>query len=42
MSPGGVKGDKDQIRQDDRLRKAKHERNKDKSAHKCVVHKVGT
>jgi len=41
MSPGGVKGDENQIRQDDRLRKSKHERNKDKSAHKCVVDKVG-
>ena len=41
MSPGGVKGDENQIRQDDRLRKSKHERNKDKSAHECVVHEVG-
>ena len=41
MSPGRVKGDKNQIRQDDRLRKSKHERNKDKSAHQCVVYKVG-
>jgi len=42
MSPGSVKGNKNQIRQDDRLRKSKHERGKDKSAHKCVVYKVGT
>src|SRR5438876_5381665 len=41
MSPGGVKGHKNQIRQDDRLRKSKHQRSKDKSAHECVVHKVG-
>src|SRR3981081_1081690 len=41
MSPGSVEGNKNQIRQDDRLRKAQHERNKDKSAHKCVVYKVG-
>src|SRR5216684_1347886 len=40
MSPGSVEGDKNQIRQDDRLRKSKHERSKDKSAHKCVVYKV--
>ena len=33
MSPSSVKGDKNQIRQDDRLRKSKHERNKDKSTH---------
>src|SRR5216684_4129443 len=41
VSPGSVKGDKNQICQDDRLRKSKHERSKDKSAHKCVVYKVG-
>src|SRR5580700_385401 len=41
MSPGSVKGHKNQIRQDDRLRKSKHERNKDKSAHESVVYEVG-
>src|SRR5579859_463842 len=41
VSPGGVKGDEDQVPQDDRLRKSKHHGNKDKSADKCVVHKVG-
>src|SRR4029077_3194444 len=41
VSPGGVKSNKNQIRQDDRLRKSKHERSKDKTAHKCVVYKVG-
>jgi len=41
MRPGSVKGDKNQIPQDDRLRKPKHERNKDKSAHQSFVHKVG-
>src|SRR5580658_8806106 len=41
VSPGSVQGDKNQICQDDRLRKSKHERNEDKSAHECVVHKVG-
>jgi hypothetical protein len=40
MSPGSVKGNKDQIRQDDRLLKSKHERSEDKSADKCVVDKV--
>src|SRR5207302_6658826 len=29
MSPGSVKGNKDQIRKDDRLRKSKHERNEE-------------
>src|SRR5216683_1017986 len=41
MSPGSVEGNKNQIRQDDRLRKSKHERSEDKSADKCVVDKVG-
>src|SRR6476660_3158483 len=41
MSPDSVNGNKNQIRHDDRLRKSKHERNKDKSAHECVVYKVG-
>ena len=41
MRPGSVKGNKNQIRQDDRLRKSQHERSQDKSAHQCVVHKVG-
>src|SRR5262249_54640760 len=41
MRPGGVKGDKDQIPQDDGLRKSEHEGSKNKSAHKRVVHKVG-
>ena len=41
VGPGRVKGDKNQIRQDDRLRKSEHERNKDKSAHQSVVYKVG-
>src|SRR5579859_3154463 len=41
MGPGSVQGNKNQIRQDDRLRKSKHHGNKDKSAHQRVVHKVG-
>src|ERR1700730_9860874 len=41
MSPSSVKGDKNQIRQDDRLRKSEHERNQDKSSHEGVVYKVG-
>src|SRR6202035_255760 len=41
MCPGSVKGNKNQIRKDDRLRKSKHEGNKDKSAHKRIVHKMG-
>src|SRR4029077_11485174 len=41
VSPGSVKGHKNQIRQYDRLRKSQHEGNKDKSAHQGVVHKVG-
>ena len=41
VSPGSLKGNKNQIRQDDRLGETKHELSKDKSAHKCVVHKVG-
>ena len=40
VSPSGVKGDKHQIPQDDRLRKSKHERSEDKSADKRVVDKV--
>ena len=42
MRPRSVKGYKNQIRQNDRLRKSKHERNEDKSAHKRVVDKVRT
>src|SRR5882757_10720030 len=42
MSPSRVNGDKNQIRHDDRLRKPKHERSKDKSAHQGVVYKVRT
>jgi len=41
MGPGSVEGNKDQIRQDDRLRESKHEWSQDKSAYKCVVDKVG-
>jgi len=41
MSPGGVKGDENQIRQNDRLRKSEHDGNEDKSAHQCVVYKIG-
>src|SRR5579859_3922314 len=41
MGPGCVQGNKNQIRQDDRLRKPKHHRNKNKAAYQRVVHKVG-
>ena len=41
VSPSSVKGNKNQICQDDGLRKSKHERGEDKSAHKCVIDKVG-
>src|SRR5215470_4989275 len=41
VSPGGVKRNENQIRQNDRLRKSKHERDEDESAHQRVVYKVG-
>ena len=41
MCPGSVQGDKNQIREDDRLRESEHEREQDKSADKRVVDKVG-
>ena len=40
MRPGSVKGYKNQICQDDRLRKPKHKRNQNKSPDKCVIDKV--
>ena len=40
MSPRSVEGHKDQIGEDDRLRKSKHERDEDKSAYQCVIDKV--
>jgi hypothetical protein len=39
MRPGSVQGNENQIRQDDRLRKSKHQRRQDKSAHQSVVDK---
>ena len=41
MSPGRVKRNKNQICEDDRLRKSEHERDEDKSADECVVDEVG-
>ena len=40
VRPCRVKGDKNQVGQDDRLRKSKHERGKDKPANQCVIHEV--
>ena len=40
MSPGSVQGHKNQIHQDNRLRKSEHERREDKSADQRVVDKV--
>ena len=41
MSPGSVKCNKNQVRQDDGLGKSEHERSKNKSAHEGVIDKVG-
>ena len=41
VRPSGVKGNENQVRHDDRLRKSKHQRSDDECAHQCVVDKVG-
>ena len=41
MRPSRVKRNEDQVREDDRLRKSKHEWDENKTAHERVVHEVG-
>ena len=41
MCPGRVKSDKDQIGEDDALRKAQHQGSENETSDKCVIHEVG-
>ncbi len=41
VNPGRVKGDENQVDENDWLRKSKHKRSENKSAHQCVVDEVG-